>query len=400
MKAITPGRAAAAFSMRNVAAGACRKTPGRLMMNSFDPLTERSMSMDTPDADKLALSVIAAKARAFKDNPDKPECWIKDEAMMAQARLIWRLAYAVWMVGNIDTDHDKAQWWRDFDAVWNEAADIMRFNPPFPATENRLKASGSSQKCIQIRDGVEKALEAIRSSGVDYNARDIAELVVERLSPWLRHTADCLAQQDLNMDENLCVCGLMSTKCIQNSDKAPDKDRLSRSGNNFHEVGGSETEFPQVCVRNTLHSWDASGRVANAVLDTAWSLGVEMGAVEAEPIAKAALASMPASSSPRSGASEDEHDRLEAQYNAMKAERKAKDHADAFMQGWNRAKLHDSTLDKAFEAWRVCLKPDVPSVDVMLRKLAQIRKLALNCEGHSYDLIVALVDEALAGASQ
>lgn len=91
----------------------------------------------------------------------------------------------------------------------------------------------------------------------------------------------------------------------------------------------------------------------------------------------------------------DEHDRLEAQYDAMKARKKAKDHADAFMQGWMRAKLHSSTLEDAFEAWRVCDEPGAPSVDVMLRKLGQIRKLALSAEGHGYDLIIALADEAM-----
>jgi hypothetical protein len=96
----------------------------------------------------------------------------------------------------------------------------------------------------------------------------------------------------------------------------------------------------------------------------------------------------------------DEHDRLEAQYDAMKARQKGKEHADAFMQGWTRAKLHTDTLDKAFESWRVCIEPDAPRVDVMLRKLGQIRKLALAAEGHSFDLIIALADEALPQASQ
>jgi hypothetical protein len=108
------------------------------------------------------------------------------------------------------------------------------------------------------------------------------------------------------------------------------------------------------------------------------------------------------SNSARAGAAELE-DRLVEAYRAMKAldpevEGMGKEHASAFMQGWSRAKLHDDTLEKAFERWRVCAEPDVLPVDVVLRKLAQIRKLALSCEGHSYDLIIALADEALSAA--
>lgn len=33
-----------------------------------------------------------------------------------------RLRAAVWMVGNMDTDQDRAAWWNTFDAVWQEVA--------------------------------------------------------------------------------------------------------------------------------------------------------------------------------------------------------------------------------------------------------------------------------------
>jgi hypothetical protein len=35
---------------------------------------------------------------------------------------IRRLRAAVWMVGNMDTDQDKAAWWSTFDAVWKDVA--------------------------------------------------------------------------------------------------------------------------------------------------------------------------------------------------------------------------------------------------------------------------------------
>jgi len=71
-----------------------------------------------------------------------------------------------------------------------------------------------SQKCIHIPDSLEAALEVIQVSGVDYTARDIAALAVKTLRPWLRHAADCLAQRDLHMSENLCVCGLKNAANI------------------------------------------------------------------------------------------------------------------------------------------------------------------------------------------
>jgi len=39
-----------------------------------------------------------------------------------EAPLIERLMAAVWMVGNMDTAHDKAAWWADYRAVWDEVA--------------------------------------------------------------------------------------------------------------------------------------------------------------------------------------------------------------------------------------------------------------------------------------
>lgn len=36
---------------------------------------------------------------------------------------IRQLRAAVWMVGNMDTDEDKAAWWRTFDPVWKEVAE-------------------------------------------------------------------------------------------------------------------------------------------------------------------------------------------------------------------------------------------------------------------------------------
>ena len=36
--------------------------------------------------------------------------------------LIERLMAAVWMMGNVDTDEDKARWWRTFGATWDEVA--------------------------------------------------------------------------------------------------------------------------------------------------------------------------------------------------------------------------------------------------------------------------------------
>ncbi len=35
---------------------------------------------------------------------------------------IRQLRAAVWMVGNMDTDQDKAAWWRTFGALWNQVA--------------------------------------------------------------------------------------------------------------------------------------------------------------------------------------------------------------------------------------------------------------------------------------
>lgn len=35
------------------------------------------------------------------------------------------LAYAVWMVGNMDTVHDKRAWWRDHTQLWELAGDRM-----------------------------------------------------------------------------------------------------------------------------------------------------------------------------------------------------------------------------------------------------------------------------------
>lgn len=91
-----------------------------------------------------------------------------------------------------------------------------------------------------------------------------------------------------------------------------------------------------------------------------------------------------------------EHDRLQEQFQAMKATQRGKELAGAFMQGFSRAKLHTDSLEDAFRSWRICLEPDATSVDFMLRKLRQIRNLALSIEGHSFDLIVALAEEALA----
>jgi hypothetical protein len=37
-----------------------------------------------------------------------------------------RLMAAVWMVGNMDTDHDKRAWWATFDPLWKEVAQEPR----------------------------------------------------------------------------------------------------------------------------------------------------------------------------------------------------------------------------------------------------------------------------------
>ena len=37
-----------------------------------------------------------------------------------------RLMAAVWMVGNMDTDHDKCAWWATFDPLWKEVAQEPR----------------------------------------------------------------------------------------------------------------------------------------------------------------------------------------------------------------------------------------------------------------------------------
>lgn len=35
---------------------------------------------------------------------------------------IRQLRAAVWMVGNMDTEHDKAAWWRTFGALWEQVS--------------------------------------------------------------------------------------------------------------------------------------------------------------------------------------------------------------------------------------------------------------------------------------
>jgi hypothetical protein len=37
-----------------------------------------------------------------------------------------RLMAAVWMVGNMDTEHDKRAWWATFDPLWEEVAQEPR----------------------------------------------------------------------------------------------------------------------------------------------------------------------------------------------------------------------------------------------------------------------------------
>jgi hypothetical protein len=37
-----------------------------------------------------------------------------------------RLMAAVWMVGNMDTEHDKRAWWATFDPLWKEVAQEPR----------------------------------------------------------------------------------------------------------------------------------------------------------------------------------------------------------------------------------------------------------------------------------
>lgn len=34
-----------------------------------------------------------------------------------------KLVAAVWMVGNMDTDEDKRQWWHNFGELWQHIAD-------------------------------------------------------------------------------------------------------------------------------------------------------------------------------------------------------------------------------------------------------------------------------------
>jgi len=50
-----------------------------------------------------------------------------------------QLKVAVFMVGNIDTPQDKAQWWKNFDHLWNQVAQdpnlealLNEFNNPTP----------------------------------------------------------------------------------------------------------------------------------------------------------------------------------------------------------------------------------------------------------------------------
>jgi hypothetical protein len=42
---------------------------------------------------------------------------------MHDIEFVNKLMAAVWMVGNMDTEQDKAAWWRTFGSVWQEVAD-------------------------------------------------------------------------------------------------------------------------------------------------------------------------------------------------------------------------------------------------------------------------------------
>lgn len=42
---------------------------------------------------------------------------------MHDREFVDKLMAAVWMVGNMDTQQDRAAWWRTFGAVWQEVAD-------------------------------------------------------------------------------------------------------------------------------------------------------------------------------------------------------------------------------------------------------------------------------------
>lgn len=45
------------------------------------------------------------------------------QPVVGYASLLDRLKVAVWMVGNIDTVHDKARWWKDHGALWEEISE-------------------------------------------------------------------------------------------------------------------------------------------------------------------------------------------------------------------------------------------------------------------------------------
>lgn len=62
-------------------------------------------------------------------------------------------ARAVFMVGNMDTEEDKAAWWRDFATLWDDAADLATLSrqskeggKPIPC--DGCGATESSKRCI------------------------------------------------------------------------------------------------------------------------------------------------------------------------------------------------------------------------------------------------------------
>jgi hypothetical protein len=44
------------------------------------------------------------------------------KALLATAH---EMAFAVWLVGNMDTEEDKAAWWKDFEDLWQQAAGMV-----------------------------------------------------------------------------------------------------------------------------------------------------------------------------------------------------------------------------------------------------------------------------------
>ena len=43
--------------------------------------------------------------------------------LVDELSLIDRLKLAVWMLGNVDTEEDKAQWWKNYGQLWEEISE-------------------------------------------------------------------------------------------------------------------------------------------------------------------------------------------------------------------------------------------------------------------------------------